>query len=254
MAKNDSLSKVKLSSFDDLFQTDESREDTKRERLMEIPIVKICDFPDHPYKVKDDESMDELVESIKKRGLIKEQSRYSSIIQKEKDSIITKCSVIDNEYKSRLNSEDAVFLSKTRSLQQKKQLLISDRKISNIEKTLTAAFYDLGGDNSGWIKYTPSQSIPSDLLVGTIAVPSGISSPNEIQTEVLKKIPCYNVKVNCFVIPFSVSTGKPFLIYSETDQSNVLYQAEIFNSFVLRQLRFMPKKSINTDEPTDSES
>ena len=37
---------------------------------MEIPIVKICDFPDHPYKVKDDESMDELVESIKKRGLI----------------------------------------------------------------------------------------------------------------------------------------------------------------------------------------
>ena len=70
MAKNDSLSKVKLSSFDDLFQTDESREDTKREKLMEIPIVKICDFPDHPYKVKDDESMDELVESIKKRGLI----------------------------------------------------------------------------------------------------------------------------------------------------------------------------------------
>ena len=132
MAKNDSISKVQLSSFDDLFQTDESREDTKRERLMEIPIVKICDFPDHPYKVKDDESMDELVESIKKRGLIKEQSRYSSIIQKEKDSIITKCSVIDNEYKSRLNSEDAVFLSKTRSLQQKKQLLISDRKISNI--------------------------------------------------------------------------------------------------------------------------
>ena len=70
MAKNDSISKVQLSSFDDLFQTDESREDTKRERLMEIPIVKICDFPDHPYKVKDDESMDELVESIKKRGLI----------------------------------------------------------------------------------------------------------------------------------------------------------------------------------------
>lgn len=70
MAKNDSVSKVHLSSFDDLFQTDESREDLKRERLMEIPITQICDFPDHPYKVKDDESMDELVESIKSRGLI----------------------------------------------------------------------------------------------------------------------------------------------------------------------------------------
>lgn len=70
MAKNDSVSKVHLSSFDDLFQTDESREDMKRERLMEIPISLIHDFPDHPYKVKDDENMLELVESIKTRGLI----------------------------------------------------------------------------------------------------------------------------------------------------------------------------------------
>lgn len=70
MAKQDSVSKVHLSSFDDLFQTDESREDLKRERLMEIPISLIHDFPDHPYKVKDDENMFELVESIKTRGLI----------------------------------------------------------------------------------------------------------------------------------------------------------------------------------------
>lgn len=70
MAKQDSVSKVHLSSFDDLFQTDESREDLKRERLMEIPISLIYDFPEHPYKVKDDENMSELVESIKTRGLI----------------------------------------------------------------------------------------------------------------------------------------------------------------------------------------
>ena len=70
MAKQDSVSKVHLSSFDDLFQTDESREDLKRERLMEIPISLIHDFPDQPYKVKDDENMFELVESIKTRGLI----------------------------------------------------------------------------------------------------------------------------------------------------------------------------------------
>ncbi len=70
MAKNDSVSKVHLSSFDDLFQTDESREDLKRERLMDIPISQIREFPEHPYKVKDDESMVELVESIKTRGLI----------------------------------------------------------------------------------------------------------------------------------------------------------------------------------------
>lgn len=68
--KNDSVSKTSLTSYDDLFETDESREDLKRERLMEIPISQICDFPDHPYQVKDDESMMELVESIRTRGLI----------------------------------------------------------------------------------------------------------------------------------------------------------------------------------------
>ena len=71
MAKKQDFDKdIHLSSFDDLFQTDESREDMKREKLMDIPISKIQDFPEHPYKVKDDENMVELVESVKKRGLI----------------------------------------------------------------------------------------------------------------------------------------------------------------------------------------
>ena len=71
MAKKQDFDKdIHLSSFDDLFQTDESREDLKREKLMDIPIAQICDFPNHPYKVKDDESMTELAESIKTRGII----------------------------------------------------------------------------------------------------------------------------------------------------------------------------------------
>lgn len=71
MAKKQDFDKdIHLSSFDDLFQTDESREDLKREKLMDIPISKIQDFPEHPYKVKDDENMVELVESVKTRGLI----------------------------------------------------------------------------------------------------------------------------------------------------------------------------------------
>ncbi len=54
----------------DLFQTDESREDLKKEKLTEIPLAKIQNFPEHPYQVKDDESMDLLIDSIKARGLI----------------------------------------------------------------------------------------------------------------------------------------------------------------------------------------
>ena len=65
-----SASKIELTAFDDLFQTDESREDLKRERLMESPVKDIRDCPNHPYHVKDDESMMELVESVKTYGLL----------------------------------------------------------------------------------------------------------------------------------------------------------------------------------------
>lgn len=62
--------RVELKPFDDLFETDESRADLRKERLSELSIKEIHDFPDHPYQVKDDESMMELVESIKTYGLL----------------------------------------------------------------------------------------------------------------------------------------------------------------------------------------
>ena len=65
-----SASKIELTPFDDLFQTDESREDMRKERLTEIPLASIRDFPNHPYQVRDDENMTELVESIKAFGLL----------------------------------------------------------------------------------------------------------------------------------------------------------------------------------------
>lgn len=70
MAKKDPAANIVLNPYDDLFETDESRADLKREKLLDIPLDKITDFPDHPYQVKDDESMIELVESIKAYGLL----------------------------------------------------------------------------------------------------------------------------------------------------------------------------------------
>ena len=61
--------KLAFSAYEDLFETDESREDNRRERIYEIPLTQIKDFPNHPYYVKDDDSMTELVESVKERGL-----------------------------------------------------------------------------------------------------------------------------------------------------------------------------------------
>lgn len=69
MAKRNDT-RIELKPFDDLFETDESRADLQKERLSDIPIKDIHDFPDHPYQVKDDEAMMELVESIKAYGLL----------------------------------------------------------------------------------------------------------------------------------------------------------------------------------------
>lgn len=65
-----SANNIELSAFDDMFETDESRADMKRERIFDIPISDIQNFPNHPYKVVDDERMTELVESIKDHGLL----------------------------------------------------------------------------------------------------------------------------------------------------------------------------------------
>lgn len=61
---------IVLNAYDDLFETDESRAEKLREPIYEIPLTQIADFPNHPYKVKEDESMTELIESIKEYGLL----------------------------------------------------------------------------------------------------------------------------------------------------------------------------------------
>lgn len=75
-----------LTSLDDLFSTQEQRDDEKLSKIKDIPISDIDDFPGHPFKVKDDEDMMQLVESIKERGVItpatvrlKEDGRYELI-------------------------------------------------------------------------------------------------------------------------------------------------------------------------------
>ena len=68
MVKNSAASL--LTSVDDLFTTQEERDEAKREAIMEIPLSQISDFPNHPFKVKMDESMSDLVESVKSYGVL----------------------------------------------------------------------------------------------------------------------------------------------------------------------------------------
>ena len=75
-----------LTSLDDLFKSQEVRDDEKLSKIRDIPLSQIDDFPDHPFKVKDDEDMMQLIESIKERGIItpatvrlKDDGRYELI-------------------------------------------------------------------------------------------------------------------------------------------------------------------------------
>ena len=85
MARNKST-EIELTAYDDLFQTDESREEAKLSKIRDIPISEIDEFPDHPFKVLIDEDMEQLVDSIKRNGVmtpatvrLKEDGRYELI-------------------------------------------------------------------------------------------------------------------------------------------------------------------------------
>lgn len=75
-----------MTGYAELFMTDEERKTQTLPRIVDIPIEMIDDFPDHPFKVRMDEDMQQLVESIKERGLIhpvilrkKEDGRYEIV-------------------------------------------------------------------------------------------------------------------------------------------------------------------------------
>lgn len=85
MARNRET-KIELTAYDDLFQTDESRAEAALSKIRDIPISDIDEFPDHPFKVLMDEDMEQLVESIKRNGVmtpatvrLKDDGRYELI-------------------------------------------------------------------------------------------------------------------------------------------------------------------------------
>lgn len=82
----DRKSDFALPTLDDLFSTQEERDDARLEKIRDIPLDLIDDFPDHPFYVRDDEDMLQLVESIKTNGVLtpavlrqKEDGRYELV-------------------------------------------------------------------------------------------------------------------------------------------------------------------------------
>ena len=77
---------IELTAYDDLFETDQSREEAALSKIRDIPLAEIDEFPDHPFKVLMDEDMEQLIDSIKRSGVmtpatvrLKEDGRYELI-------------------------------------------------------------------------------------------------------------------------------------------------------------------------------
>ena len=86
MAGRNSDFTLPTNTLDELFSSQEERDEAKLSKIRDIPLDEIDDFPDHPFKVREDEDMFQLVESIKERGVItpatvrqKEDGRYELI-------------------------------------------------------------------------------------------------------------------------------------------------------------------------------
>ena len=123
-----------LTRLDDLFTTQAQREEERLSKIRDIPLELIDDFPDHPFKVRDDEDMQQLVESIKERGVItpatvrqKEDGRYELVSghRRKRASELAgfetlRCEVVD------LNRDEATILM-VESNSQRSQILPSEK-------------------------------------------------------------------------------------------------------------------------------
>ena len=108
-----------MSALDDLFKDEKELAEGKLAKIYDIPLDQIDDFPEHPFKVKMDEDMDQLVDSIKERGLItpitlrvKEDGRYEIVSghRRRKACEIAGMTTIKADVLEGMNRDEAVIL------------------------------------------------------------------------------------------------------------------------------------------------
>lgn len=114
-----------LSGYEELFMSDKERQENRLPRIFKIPLSEIDDFPDHPFKVRLDEDMDQLVESVKSRGIItpitlrkKEDGRYEIVSghRRKKACELAGLETIPAEIKD-LSRDEAIILMVESNLQ-----------------------------------------------------------------------------------------------------------------------------------------
>lgn len=135
--RNDSLIDLGMNGFDEIFMNNEDLKKNQLPKIFQIPLTEIDDFPDHPFKVRLDEDMDQLVESIKERGVItpvtlrkKEDGRYEIVSghRRRKACEIAGLETIPAEVKD-LTRDEAIILMVDSNLQ-RSTILPSEKAFS----------------------------------------------------------------------------------------------------------------------------
>lgn len=115
----DRKSDFALPTLDDLFSTQEERDDARLEKIRDIPLDLIDDFPDHPFHVRDDEDMVQLVESIKTNGVLtpavlrqKEDGRYEIVSghRRKRACELAEVTTLRSEIKDLTRDEAVVYM------------------------------------------------------------------------------------------------------------------------------------------------
>lgn len=118
------------SALDELFMDDHGRAENRLPKIYEIPLTEIDDFPDHPFYVRNDEDMDQLVASVKERGIItpvmlrrKEDGRYEMVSghRRKKACELAGLETIKAEIRD-LTRDEAIMLMVESNLQRSKIL------------------------------------------------------------------------------------------------------------------------------------
>ena len=126
-----------LTALDELFMTDEGRKESKLPRIHDIPLDQIDDMPNHPYKVRMDEDMEALVESVKNHGIItpvilrqKEDGRYecASGHRRRKAAELAGFTTIKAEVRDMTRDEAIIIMA--HSNRQRSKILPSEKAFS----------------------------------------------------------------------------------------------------------------------------
>lgn len=133
-----------LTGFAELFMNDEGRAESRLPRIYDIPLSEIDDFPNHPFKVKMDEDMNQLVQSVKERGIItpvtlrqKEDGRYEIVSghQRRKACELAGLERVPAEIKE-LSRDEAIILMVESNLQ--RSIILPSEKAFSYKMRLEA--------------------------------------------------------------------------------------------------------------------